>query len=93
MKFGINTGTEKLTIISEDLGFNKRSQDVIAIGVEQAENENFNIGVKGSSLIDCISSVDAEDVVFRFIDNKKAIQILDKERESKKIILMPFVID
>ena len=93
LKFGINTSAEKLTIISEDLGFNKRSQDVIAIEVEQAENENFNIGVKGSSLIDCISSVDAEDVVFRFIDNKKAIQILDKERESKKIILMPFVID
>lgn len=92
LQFLISTSTEKLTIVSEDLGFNKRSQDIIDIGVEQAESENFNIGFNGSSLIECISSIDAEDVIFRFIDNKKAIQILDKERESKKIILMPVVI-
>lgn len=95
VKMSISEG-EPMTLVSEDLGFSKSSKDSVKVECDPVSMPigwDFRIGVKGSFLMDCVSAISSQDVVFRFIDSKKAILMLDKERESKKIILMPVMLN
>ena len=94
VKIGVSEGSP-MTLVAEDVGFSKKSEDSIDVEsnpVNMPLGWDFKIGVKGSLLLDCLSSISSEEVVFRFIDNKKAIQILDRERTKKIVILMPVMI-
>lgn len=78
-----------LSVDSEDLGFSKKSHEECPCVVEGGSIE---IGVKGNNLMQCLSAIESDKVVFEFSDPKMSINIYDETCPNKSVVLMPIAI-
>jgi DNA polymerase III sliding clamp (beta) subunit (PCNA family) len=79
-----------LTVDSEDILFNKKAKEEVACTVEGA---GITIGVKGSSLVDCLSAVDGDSVVMELDEVRKPINIYDPNCPNKALMVCPLVLN
>ena len=76
-------------VSSEDLMSAKSSFETCPCEVVGGE---ITIGVKGSNLMDCLNSIESENIVMEFVDEKRAIYILDGSSPNKRVLLMPLML-
>lgn len=86
----LNFSNGVLDITSENLMFNKKSNEQCSCVVENGE---IAIGVKGSYLIDCLSAINGDNVIIEMTGPNMSINMYDKECENKVVLLMPLRIN
>ncbi len=86
----LTAGGGSLTVESEDLLFNKKAKEEVTCTVE---GEEITIGIKGSSLVDCISAVDGDVVIMELDEVRKPINIYDPNCPNKALMVCPLVLN
>lgn len=86
----LTIGGNTLTVDSEDILFNKKAKEEVACTIEGA---GITIGVKGSSLVDCLSAVDGDSVVMELDEVRKPINIYDLNCPNKALMVCPLVLN
>lgn len=84
MSFGGSMFMELSTI---DLDFASSARDSVTI-VDSEKIGNLRIGMKGSSLLTCLSDIQTENVKMKFNDSMHAITIHEDSEESELLILL-----
>lgn len=82
----LSANGSSLRISSENLMFNKKSYEECACVVEGGEIE---IGVKGDNLMDCLNSIESNEVVFEFSNARTSINIYDGSNPNRVVLVMP----
>lgn len=85
LRLGVNGVT--LTLSSEDVMANKRAKETHLCSV--SGNAEILIGANVNTLADCLSCVENDYVILRFIDATKPIIIKDGLNDTKIILVMP----
>lgn len=84
MSFGSSMFMELSTT---DLDFASGARDSVII-VDSDKIGNLRIGMKGSSLLTCLSDIQTENVKMKFNDSMHAITIHEDSEESELLILL-----
>lgn len=84
MSFGSSMFMELSTT---DLDFASSARDSVII-VDSDKIGNLRIGMKGSSLLTCLSDIQTENVKMKFEDSMHAITIHEDSEESELLILL-----
>lgn len=82
-----------MELSSQDTDFSVSAKDTVAI-VDKDKLDLMRIGVKGSSLLTCLSDIQTENVKFKLGEPNRAITIHeDDENSSVLILLMPMLLN
>lgn len=82
-----------MELSTQDTDFSVSAKDTVSI-VEEANLDPMRIGIKGSSLLTCLSDIQTENVKFKISEPAKAITIHeDDENSSILILLMPMLLN
>jgi DNA polymerase-3 subunit beta len=91
IKFDIKEGQLELT--AQDLGFNIAAYEKLTCDYS---GDELTIGFKSSFLMDILSNMNCNTIVFKFADARRAALIVpaEEEAESEKLcgILMPIMV-
>lgn len=79
----------KMLIDSEDLFSQRKSHEDLMCEVE---GEGLEICLKGSVLMDCLSTMDDEMVVMRFSDHRSPVMIKEEEDTNKASVCLPMLL-
>lgn len=78
----------KIMIDSEDLFAQRKTHEEVACEVEGGSLE---IGFKGSSLTDCLNTMDGETLVVRFNDHKSPAMFKESDGSAKAAVCLPML--
>ena len=78
----------KIMIDSEDLFSQRKTHEEVACEVEGGSLE---IGFKGSSLTDCLNTMDGETLVVRFNDHKSPAMFKESDGSAKAAVCIPML--
>ncbi len=81
-----------LTVSTENYLMNKHAQEVVECDCGAVD---FHIGLKGSFLMQCITSIKSDDVSLDFVDERKPVIIhpTDKTTDEYLSLLMPMMLN
>jgi DNA polymerase-3 subunit beta len=83
----------QLTILGQDIDFSRRAEERIPC---QYEGEELNIGFKSTFLIEILTNIYTEDVIFELADPTRATLVLpieNGEEEDLLMLIMPMMLN
>ena len=80
----------KLIIRGESIDLGEGHQD---IEIDYSDEDEFNINLNKTYLIDCLKSIDTDDIIFKFISEEKAVMIAPSEKKEFDYfhLMMPLI--
>ena len=90
---GFRLENNKLILSSEDIDLSKSANEELNC---EYYGQQMSIGFKGTSLVEILSNIDAQEVVFKLADPSRAgvlVPATQSEKEDLLMLVMPMMLN